>query len=232
MKKTLTILSLAAFSLSASACELYAGLGIGPDYAKFQRNAKVSQTLDGVLNFNVKDDNQFAGTGMFGTVFAGVGSRFKMPYTLTPNQNAYLALELNVDKSKLKYQLSNVDFVSSTFASTIYRMNHSYGASLLPGFVFRDTALFYGRLGYSRGDIQVITTDTTLGNLHQNMNGFRWGLGIRQMLTTKFAARMEYSHVAYRNVTSSTLNTNNVVKTTRITPQTNAVEFSVLYLFD
>jgi outer membrane immunogenic protein len=227
---TATILS-ALCSSTVFAREMYLGIGLGPDYAKFQKNSNISQVLDGRLEFNAQDDNQFSGTGTFGTIFAGMGTRFKMPYTCTPNQDGYLALELNANRSTLKYTMSNDELVHSNFSTTIYRMNHAYGVSLLPGYVYHDATLFYGRLGYARGDLRIITADATIGNSHQYMDGFRWGLGLRQMLSKQFAVRMEYSHVGYRNISLSTLSTNNVAKSTHITPQTNEVEFSIMYLF-
>lgn len=216
---------LSALSANTFAREFYLGVGAGPDYAKFQKNAQISQVQNGFLNFNVKNNDQVSGTGGFGTIFAGIGNRF-------PDQHSYLALELNANRSTARYKMKNDEYVHSAFATTTFKMNNAYGLSLIPGLTYQDSTLFYARLGIARANLKVSSSDVSLGNGSKDLNGFRWGLGLRQMLGPQVAVRVEYSHVNYNHLTLSTLDTNsNTAKSTRITPQTNEVEFGLLFLF-
>ncbi len=231
-RKVILAITTSIISLSSSAGQLYLGLGVGPDYAKFQENSQVQQIHNFRLNFNVKNDAQLSGTGIFGTIFAGYGSRFKLPLTTYPNESAYLAIELNANISSLQHKTKNDEFVHASFTSTKFRMQHEYGASIVPGFFYQDATLFYGRLGYARNNLKVVTNDISLQNINHQVNGFRWGLGIRQSLSARVAMRVEYNHVGYRSVRMSTLDVlSNTSKITHITPQTNEVEFGLMYLF-
>lgn len=225
MKKSYLSLILSMLSTVGFAGNgFYVGAGLGPDLAQFNLSSRVSQVQNGILNFNVKNTDELSGTGIFGTLFAGYGFNF--------NCNWYLAGELNANLSSLQHTNSNKEFVHLNFSNTKFKMQHSYGISALPGYMVLDNTLFYGRLGYANGNLKVSTTDSSLANRDKNLSGFRWGLGLRQMLGPQFAVRMEYSQVDYQNLTLSTLDTlSNTAKTTKITPRTNEVEFGFIYLF-
>lgn len=226
-----TMLALAGSAYASSLNGLYVGLGLGPDYASIQENANVMQTQGGVLNFNVRNTTQVAATGVFGTLFAGYGMYFANPYI--PNcKNLYLALELNGNLSSMEHKRTNDEFVHENFTKTTFKMNDSYGVSLLPGFLLTNTALVYARVAYSNANFKVSTSDISLQHKHTNLGGFRWGFGVQQEVMKQVAMRLDYSHVDYENVKLSTLDTlSNTTKVTHLTPHTNEVEVSLIYNF-
>lgn len=232
LRKILITGSLTAI-LSTSVCAngLYIGIGVGPDFAKFQDNANIQQIQNGNLNFNVRNTTQLAATGVFGTLFAGYGMPLNGFLSSCMN-HLYIAGELNANLSSLEHKTSNDEIVHKNFTTTKFKMQHSYGVSIIPGYLYTNATLFYGRLGYSKGNFRVTTTDISLKNTNQNLDGFRWGFGMQQTIAQHFSVRMDYSHVNYRGTNLSTLDTlSNTAKSTRITPQTNEVEFSLLYTF-
>ncbi len=210
-------LMLLSFSTSAWSCGFYVGAGLGPEATDF----KQSSTIVSPGSFNVKNTTHFSGTGFFGSLFGG--------YAWNQKQ-FYLAGEANINMSSLDFQASNDEFIHSSFSETHYKMQHEVGLSILPGYLFTNTTLFYGRLGYANGNFKISTTDTSLTNINRNLSGFRYGLGMNQTITQHFSVRMEYSHIDYQN-TSFTVVDGAVTKNTSISPKTDQVEFGLVYNF-
>jgi len=205
----------------------YVGGGLGPDIANVKVTSHVFQP--GMHGFNVKNDNQLSATGLFGTIFAGYGKKLSDAGRWN---NVYLGGELNANLSSLEHQDSNDEFVHQSFSRTTYKMPYSFGASFIPGYVYNDNTLFYGRLGYANGNFKVSTTDASLTNTHKNLSGFRWGLGLQRMITTQVAIRMDYSNVSYNSTTVHTVDSLSAVsKKTQFTPHVNEVAFGLVYCF-
>ena len=219
-----------ASTVNAAVPGLYMGVGAGPDITNFRVTSHTSQVQGGVTRFNVKNDDQVSGTGAFGTLFLGYGK--KLSDFGWKTDNFYLAGELNANIDSLEHQNFNDEYVNQTFSTTKYTMPYNVGVSILPGYLYRDSSLFYGRLGYVNGNFKVSTSDISLTNLNRNLSGFRWGLGIQQAVTTQLSVRMEYSNISYSSTNISTFDpVGSVTKKTQFTPYTNEVEFGVVYRF-
>lgn len=218
LQKYLAGMFLLPLSLSAWSMGPYLGLGFGPDLIDFNQKSQVSQAD----NFNVLNKAHFAASGVFGSLFAGYARHY---------QSFYLAGEINGNLSSTNSKSSNDEFIHLSFTATKYKMNRNYGISLLPGFLYSDSLLFFGRLGYTNGHFQSITTDVSLANTSKNLDGFRAGLGLKQMLNPHWGVRMEYSHINYAKVRFATLD-NATSKLTSIHPQANQFEFALIYNFD
>jgi outer membrane immunogenic protein len=224
--KGIIITGLMALSSSVWSAGFYVGAGMGPDTARFDQDAVVIHNP----SLNITDKQQHSGTGYFASVFAGYGRYFSgFNYD---RKNLYLATELNVNASSLQFHSSNTDHFHKSFSSTQFKMDHSFGVSLLPGFLLTDTTLFYGRLGYSLGNFKIFTTDVSLSDTNKNLSGFRYGLGLEQSLTPRVAMRLEYSHIEYQGTSTYTKDPlSTVVKNTQYSPTTNQFEFGVIYRF-
>ncbi len=220
------------FSLTSScwASGFYVGAGLGPDLANFRVTSHVNQVHNGILTFNVKNYEQLSGTGVFGTIFAGYGKKLPgLEWCRCKLNGFYLAGELNANVSTLRHRNFNSEYVHQVFSTTTYRMRYGFGASIIPGYLYTDTTLFYGRLGYANGNFKVTTSDISLKDINKNLSGFRWGLGIKQSVTPQLAVRVEYSHIGYNSKTIRTVTAVN--KKTQFTPYTNQVEFGLVYDF-
>lgn len=221
-KKTI-LLALSILS-SSSFASGYMGIGLGPEIAVFKNDGHVSQTNQGTLEFNVKDNNEFSGTGWFGTLFAGYGINF--------HKDFYIAGEANFNLSSVQHKSSNDELVHMSFSNTSYRLQHNFGFSVLPGFQFDDTTLFYLPLGYEVAKFKISTTDISLKSISENLDGFRCGVGIKKQISSRYAVRLEYSHVSYKRTSVSTLDVlSNTSKSTTISPRTNRVELGLVYDF-
>lgn len=218
LRKTAVVVSLISLSLPCWSNGFYLGAGLGPDLIDFNQNARITKPGD----FNAGDKTHLSGRGVFGTVFGGYGWQ---------HQRFYLAGEANANLSSAEFKSSNEELIHSSFSKTVYKMRRNYGLSLLPGFVFSETLLAYGRLGYVNGNFKTITSDTSLANVNRYLDGFRWGLGLNQAISQHLAVRMEYSNLNYQK-TKFTAIDDLVTKTTRIRPTANQVEFGLVYNFD
>lgn len=224
------ILLLSLTPLSSFAAGFYVGAGLGPDYASFKVDARIKEIHNGRASFDVKNGEQLAGTGAFGTIFAGYGRRLS-DWGFKPN-NYYLGGELNANLSTLQHQNFNNEFVHMSFSSTNYRMRYGFGASILPGYLFTDATLFYGRVGYANANFKVSTSDASLKDIDRNLSGFRWGFGLQQALATRIAMRVEYSNTLYSSTSISTFDRlSTVSKTVQFAPNENEVEFGIVYNF-
>lgn len=226
-------LSLLTFSTASwSSCESYVGLGIGPESANFRQKSSVTRAapFNTIINFDVIDKTHLAGKGSFGSLFAGYAMRFA-PCD-TDCENLYLALEANADVRSVKFKFSNDEVLHANFNHTTYKMGRNLGISLLPGYLLTDCTLFYARLGYANGRFSIATTDISLVNMHKNLNGFRYGIGIRQAINDCFAVRMDYSHINYKRVKMSTFDPVGFTsKSTSVKPTTNRFELGIIYTF-
>lgn len=222
------ILSLA--SVSSWATGFYIGAGAGPDFARIRMTSHVKGVFRGFTNFNVKNDNDLSGTGAFGTIFVGYG--LKLSELGFQPSNIYLAAELNANGSSLEHQNINHEFVHHNFATTTYRTPYSFGASIIPGYFYMDTTLFYGRVGYVNGNFRASTNEVLLADFNRNLSGFRWGLGLQQFVIPQLAVRVEYSNTSYDDMTIREFAPGpGVSKTTQYTPHVNEVEFGLVYRF-
>lgn len=223
LRRRISIIGILFLSLLLSATcwsELYVGIGVGPQWASFNQHATITR----YLTFNVKDDTQLSGVGVFGTIFAGYGLNYKI---------FYLGAEVNGDLSSTDFRSDNKEFSHQTFAYTRYRMRNSFGVSALPGVLITDSTLLYGRFGYANGNLRVYTTDPSLANINRHLSGFRYGVGLNHVLTQQLSMRVEYSHVSYENTRMHVFEPfGAVAKNTRIRPDTGEVEFGLVYHFN
>ncbi|WED43551.1 outer membrane protein [Legionella cardiaca] len=210
----------------------YAGASVGPEGAHFVQKAFVRRvdvnpspgTTAAQGSFSVVDKNRFSGVGVFGSIFAGYGYKY--------NQY-YLAGEVNGNLSSVKYQLTNDEYIHSTFAKTYFTIKHSEGISLLPGYFLSESTLFYGRIGYANGRLKISESDPTIRSATKNRSGIRYGLGIRHALTPRLTLMMDYSQINYQSITGSVVEPFGMVyKKTKITPNTAQVGFGLIYNFD
>ncbi len=199
----------------------YAGAGLGPDTIDFKQRSHVTQT--GSQGFDVINKTNLSGTGVFGTIFAGYGKLVN---------KLYLAAEINGNVSSSSFLTSNHEYVHSNFSDTRLKLPNSYGVSILPGYQVIESTLFYGRLGYSNAKFKSSTSDTSLSNISTRLDGFRYGLGLKQMLTKRVAVRVDYSRIDYQHIQMATLDTgSSTTKNTTIKPNQQLVELGVVVNF-
>ncbi|WP_019216146.1 outer membrane protein [Legionella tunisiensis] len=216
LRKTMIVFIL--LPLSCWSAGFYAGAGAGPDIIDFKQYAFI-RSQHTPPNFDVIDKTHKTGKGVFGSLFAGHGWQHGC---------WYLAAETNVNVSTVEFDSANNEYVNLNITDTTFEMPYSYGLSALPGFLFSETFLFYGRAGYVNGRFKITTRDNSLASIHRNLGGFRAGLGMNQKFTEHLVLRMEYSYLHYKKTTFAVLN-NETLKTTTITPTGNLVEFGVVY---
>lgn len=222
-------ISLIAFALTFASADClangyYLGAGLGPEGADFTQNVRIIVQPPGSTspNADVKDSTHHSGTGLFGTVFGG--------YQYTRDAY-YLAGEANFSATNLEFNSSNTELLTGTTSHTTYKLQTTYGFSLLPGYAYSDDTLFYARIGYANGQFKINTTDSSLASVRRNLNGIRFGLGARRSFTEHISARMEYSQVNYQTAKFWVLADNAVTKSTQIEPTTGQVEFGLVYSF-
>lgn len=156
----------------------YVGAGVGPELTNFKQATRVIVEVEPpIMTANIKATNDLSGTGVFGTVFGGYGYLWR--------NNLYLAGEINIDASSDQYSTENLEFVHATVSHTTYKMQNSYGLSVLPGYWYNNLILFYARLGYANGNFKTMTSDTSLVNVNRRLNGFCYGLGVNTIFTSK-----------------------------------------------
>jgi outer membrane immunogenic protein len=217
--KKLALAALLSFSTSSFAAGFYLGAGLGPESAEFDQTSSIRQ----LSNFNVQNKTNQSGAGIFGSFFGGYGWQ---------RQQFYVAGELNVNTSSVAFRTSNKEFIHSSFASTRYTIPFSWGVSVLPGYLISPLTLFFARLGFIQGNFRSDTSDISLQTLHKNLNGVRYGAGIRQSVTKNLSVVMDYSRISYQNVSMSTFDvTSSTLKNTTISPTTNQVQFALMYEF-
>jgi outer membrane immunogenic protein len=219
-KSSMTGMVFGLFSSVSFGSGFYIGAGIGADTASFNKYGHISQ----LSNFNTLDKTHVSGVGVLGTLFGGYAWM---------KQAWYLAAEINGNISSLNFKSTNEEYVHQNFVSTRFKMNNSFGISALPGYLWSDDTLFYGRLGYNNGQLKVTTGDVSLGNISTRLNGFRYGLGLKQKLNDRFAVRVEYSQVSYGSASSTTFDAlSSTLKENRISPTERLVELGIVYDLD
>jgi outer membrane immunogenic protein len=205
----------------------YVGASAGPEDAAFSQYSHTigqnPQAAEG--QFNVLATNHFSGKGAFGSIFGG--------YAWTWGKY-YLAAEANGNLSSVKYELTNHEFLHTNFAATTFTIKSSEGVSLLPGLFLSDATLFYGRLGYSNGRIVLNEgADPSIMSLRENVDGFRYGVGVRHAITPQWSLMMDYSQVLYGQLKSYFNDPNvSVTKYTTFTPSTTQLALGIIYNFD
>lgn len=211
---------------SAWGTGLYVGGGLGPDFIDFQQQAYVSQPPS-QNPFSVLNDTDNAAQGLFETAFIG--------YSFT-KQFFYLAGEANLNYSNAQFNTTNREFdhLQKAVSDTTFQFFPIWGGSAITGIVVPGCTLLYSRFGYEGGIMRINTTDTSLTNNKTVLHGVRFGLGVEKQLYTHFGIRMEYSHSHYQTNTITHIDISNgatTLKETRITPEDNRVEFSLVYRF-
>lgn len=198
----------------------YVGVGLGSDTVTYTQDARITQ----LGTFDAVDISHLSSTGVLGSLFAGYFSR---------HNSFYLAGEFNANLSSTEFKSSNAEFLSSSVARTQFKINNSFGISLVPGYQYSPTTLFYGRLGYTSGHLKIRTTDASLENISSYRNGFRYGLGIANDLSSKLSLRLDYSRIDYSKTHLNTLDgLSNTTKVTSIKPQQQLIELGLIYKFN
>ncbi|KTC78835.1 outer membrane protein [Legionella cherrii] len=199
----------------------YLGAGIGPEYAQFTQKSHV---FDNHGNFNVIDEQNFSGAGIFGTFFGG--------YSWIRNR-FYLAAEANFNPSSVQYRLVNKEYINHDFKKTSFTIHYSEGVSALPGFLLTEDAVVYGRIGYANGHVALHNSDNTVRSSVANRSGIRYGVGVRYNLTTQWMLMADYSQTNYEKFSSHVFEPfGGVTKNTRIYPVSAQFAFGVIYNFE
>jgi outer membrane immunogenic protein len=214
-----SFLNLNATSLHAKA---YIGLGLGPDLITLKQTAHIMSPAP--FGFNVIDKKNLSGTGIFGSLFAGIeGQKNKIA----------IAIEGNVDISSANYKSSNKEFNNENYSQTQYKMSQGLGLSILPGYLITPTSLFYGRIGYTNTHLKIATNDASLNNFSGRLNGVKLGAGIRQALSEAILIRLEYELSQYKSIDLKTFDALSLVtKNTNIKPRQHQVALSIVAQFN
>lgn len=225
-------IALCLFSTVAlSDCEFNVGIGTGHQSADFKQKAFIVRTSPfPITNFNVIDKTHLSGKGPFGSLFAGLAWRFTS--CNSDCEDFYLGLEGNIDTRSLKFHSSNREFLHVNFNQTTYKMTRDYGVSVLPGYLYCSNTLFYARLGHAKGRFKVFSTENTLEEIRKNLNGIRYGVGIRQTVMDCFAVRMDFSRIQYKHARMRGFDpVGFTTKVTDVAPRVNKFEVDLMYLF-
>lgn len=221
MKKsllTLFVITLPTYCFSYPQ-NFYVGTGLGADSVNFHQNSHITRPG----TFDVIERDQLAAQGIFGTLFGGYGFHHNC---------FYLGGEVNGNASSADFQTSNNNITVQSKSTTTYKINYSWGLSVLPGFLIPGDALVYGRIGYSSGHLVVKTTDISLADANKMLAGLRVGAGFEKNLCKNFGLRFDYSHISYQNHFKKVFDpVGTVTKKTTFNPDSNLVEFSVVYRF-
>lgn len=203
----------------------YVGGAVGPEGASFSQKSHVVGLNPQAGVFEVGASNHFSGTGVFGSIFGG--------YAWSSGKY-YLAGEINGNLSSVKYELTNDEYIHSNFAKTTFTIRNSKGVSLLPGFFFSDSTLFYGRIGYINGQVKISEgADPSIMSMSKNSDGIRYGVGVRHSVTPQWSLMMDYSQINYAHLKSNTYDPIGMVaKEAKITPATAQLALGVIYSFD
>lgn len=218
-------------SILATPCfsGFYLGASVGPEGASFSQKAHFvapdpAHPVDAV---DVVDKNHFSGLGVFGSLFAGYG---------WTRDRYYLAIEGNANLSSVQHKYSNDEYIHHNTSKTTFTIRNSEGVSALPGFFLSKDTLFYGRVGYINGRLQINESDPTIRSMTKNRNGIRYGLGLRHDLDERWTLMLDYSQINYDSVNGTVVATRadlpNVTKQTKITPSTAQMGLGILYNFD
>lgn len=197
----------------------YVGGGVGVDAVDFYTKSSVQR----LNSFNVVNKTQLAGQGILGDIFGGYSWRYCQ---------FNLAGEINGMLSNTQFQTSNEELNRNQIAETTYKINRSWGLSVLPGIFLPGSTLVYGRVGYVGGFFDIETTDNSLADASKMLNGIRYGLGVQKTICRNFDVRFEYSHLHYQSHEETVFEpVGGVTKTTTVSPENNQFELGVVYRF-
>jgi outer membrane immunogenic protein len=207
---------------SPSFAGFYIGAGIGPEYAQFTQKSHV---FDIRGNFNVLDEQNFSGAGIFGTFLGG--------YAWIHNW-FHLAVEGNFNPSSLQHKSVNREYLHQNFLKSTYTIHYSEGISALPGVLLTENALVYGRVGYANGHVKIHNrTDPTVLSSTANRSGIRYGVGFRFGLSNQWALMADYSQTNYTKFTSHYFDPfGGVTKIARVYPVSAQFAFGIIYSFE
>lgn len=213
---------------SSAYAGMYAGVGVVRDTATFHKSLKIqdSQTRNTLY---YKNDEQ-PGSGVLGNGFVGYGWQ---------RNKFYLGTELNVAVSSLKYHGYFIDYQQNEKSEAQYRIDKSYGVSVLPGYKIVNDWMLYGRVGLARANFKYAEYKSehslpTRGVTEWRwLNGFRYGLGVSGLITKNAGIRLEYSRIQYQTYTNTSfplaVGSSRII---RLTPATDQMGLEVFYKFD
>lgn len=200
----------------------YLGAGLGADSTEYFENA-IIQGSNTTGPFNAVNKVDLSAQGVLGSIFGGYGISRGM---------YYLAGELNGDLSSAEFKTSNIEFVHNVVSQTTFKIDQSWGVSILPGILLPETTLLYVRVGYAGGNFKINTSDTSLANANTMLNGFRAGVGIEKRIYRNFGIIFDYSHIDYSHYNIFTRDpVSGVTKRTTVSPDANQFEFGIDYRF-
>jgi outer membrane immunogenic protein len=200
----------------------YLGVGGAPQFADFNQNSHIVVVLpvQGLVT-NANDASHQAGTGLMGTLFGGY--RWN-------KQRFSVAGELNANASTVQAKSSNVESVHGTSSFTKFSLPYSYGVSVLPGYIYSESTIFFARIGYALGNFRIHTSDVSLANINRFLSGISYGVGVNHQFTQHLVGRAEVSQTSYEN-TRMIVVTPPATKTTNINPTTSQATLSLIYQF-
>lgn len=226
MLKPLTTFGIAACVFTSTSCFSWTYIGVagGPEGASFSQHSHVMGQNSSEGHFNVQASNHFSGTGVFGSLFAGLAARY---------HRYYLAGEVNGNFSSVQYNLTNDEYVHQNFQKTFFTIKSSEGISFLPGIFLLDSTVTYLRIGYANGHVRIFEgADSTIQNFNRHCSGVRYGIGARHALTPQWALMMDYSQINYQHLNSHTFEPNGgVTKFAKLTPNTAQLALGITYNF-
>ncbi|MEJ2347122.1 MAG: outer membrane beta-barrel protein, partial [Gammaproteobacteria bacterium] len=180
----------AAFPLASAAS--YPGFYVGGQVGFGALNSDADGTRGGAGGSNT-DIATMGSLGPSEGLFAGWG------FT---HDRWYLGLELEASDSQADWYHTKDKTGGRTFSVD---KNRSYGASARLGYVLRNGALFYGRLGGVRTTFHTYYTQSgnppglTTVDGDFNQNGLRYGLGLEVPAGQHAFWRMDYTYTAYKD---------------------------------
>lgn len=197
--------------LASKACfgtAAYIGAGLGPYFADFKQDSNIVEPGA----FDVINKSHTSGLGIFADIFAGYGWQ---------HENFYWAGEIAANINSTDSKASNSELIRHNFSATDYEVRKGYSLSILPGYIFQETTLFFAHLGYSNINFKLSTSDTSLTNVNKYLDGFRYGLGIKRKILENLAFRMEHTQAKYQSTSFTTVDPiSGVSKHTSIRPRT------------
>lgn len=146
-------------------------------------------------NLSVKTDSN--SNGVFGGFFGG--------FRWAVAQRVFLNLEAFANESSTSISSQQINVNSVQTAQAKLRMKYSYGAALLPGFMFTDAVGAYLRLGYVKSQFALHQTIVPPGSGSNwgtnNATGGQFGVGVQGEINDQWGARAEYDYVTYNSFT-------------------------------
>ncbi len=173
-------------------------------------------------NLQLKDaagvNTNFSYNGAVGGLFAGLGDNI--------GENTYLALEGFAYGNSGRTSTKTIITQDGPSSAQI-KMRYSYGASILPGYLFTQETMIYLRLGVirSRYDLNqsVVPSSASSNTSDNNATGAEFGIGGQTCFYHDWAVRAEYDYSDFRSYNAFG---------NRIIPRDQQVKVGVLYRFE